>query len=206
MPGGPGRRDVLGGAALLALVVGVPAAVVRLSRPAGPEASERQLAIIREAAQLTLPRTATPGAGDVGVGDFVALALAHGLDGTRAPAAGSTMPVTIRRHARDDGTLDYLDWLEWQLDSRTRGDFLTASVERRRAALSAVDTEAFAPNAGESPWTKLKALILSGYYTSQVGGSKELRYELVPGRFDADLPYLPGTPAWSSDWTAVEFG
>jgi hypothetical protein len=200
-----GRRDVIGGAALLALVVGVPAAVVRLSRPAGPETSERQMAMIREVAQLTLPKTVTPGAGDIGVGDFVALALAHGLDGTRAPASGAALPVTPRRHTRDDGTLDYLGWLEGDLDGRAKGDFLAAAPSRRQAALAALDAEAFVRGAEPSPWAKIKGLILTGYYTSETGGSKELRYELVPGRWDPDLPYESGTPAWSSDWTAVEF-
>ena len=49
------------------------------------------------------------------------------------------------------------------------------------------------------------ALILTAYYTSETGGSRELQYELVPGKWEPDLPFVPGSRAWSSDWTAVEF-
>ncbi len=201
------RRDTLGGAALFALVVGIPVAAVRMT-DTGEEVPDRQRAILREAAQGVIPRTATPGAGDIGAHDFVILALAHGLDGTRAPAASAALPATVARHLRGDGTLNYLDWLEWQLDTRSQGDFLRAAPARRKAALGAVDAEAFAEtdrDAPESPWKKLKALILTAYYTSETGGSRELQYELVPGKWEPDLPFVPGSRAWSSDWTAVEF-
>ncbi|KQN82145.1 twin-arginine translocation pathway signal protein [Sphingomonas sp. Leaf67] len=201
------RRDTLGGAALFALVVGIPVAAVRMTDTTN-DVTDRQRMVLRVAAQGVIPRTATPGAGDIGAHDFVVLALAHGLDGTRAPAAGAALPVTVARHLRRDGTLDYLDWLEWQLDSRAQGDFLRAAPARRQAALAAVDAEAFAEtarDAPESPWKKLKALILTAYYTSEIGGSRELQYELVPGKWEPDLPFVPGSRAWSSDWTAVEF-
>ena len=82
----------------------------------------------------------------------------------------------------------------------------SAPAERRAAALAAIDSEAFASRDSVSPWKPLKALILTGYYTSEAGASQELRYELVPGRYDPDIPLAPTDRAWSSDWTAVEFG
>ena len=178
------RRDTLGGAALFALAVGLPVAVVR-AIDTSDSVSDRQRAMLRETAQAVIPRTATPGAGDIGAHDFVILALAHGLDGTRAPASGAALPATVARHLRSDGTLDYLDWLEWQLDVGAHGDFLAASPARRMAAVAAVDRDAFAEtdrDAPESPWKKMKALILTAYYTSETGGSRELQYELVPGK------------------------
>jgi hypothetical protein len=51
-----------------------------------------------------------------------------------------------------------------------------------------------------------QGLILTGYYSSEAGASKELQYNLIPGRWDADIPLKPGDRAYSSDWTAVEFG
>lgn len=72
--------------------------------------------------------------------------------------------------------------------------------------LEAYDAAAFAPDQKDHPWKKIKALILTGYYTSEVGASRELQYELVPGRFDPDLPLPADNRSWSSDWTAVDFG
>lgn len=203
---GWGRRDFIGGAALFALALGIPAAAVSLSDLAEDEApSPRARQLIRQVSQLVLPRTGTPGAGEVGVGDFVILALAHGLEGTRAPVASAGTPA-LARFARRDGSLRHLAWLENELDRRSGGDFLRRRTAEQLDVLSRLDAEAFVPDAGEHPWKAVKALILTGYYTSEVGGSRELRYELVPGRWDADLPLKRGEPAWSSDWTAVDFG
>ena len=75
-----------------------------------------------------------------------------------------------------------------------------------RALYCSVDADAYAPDVREHPWRTLKGLILTGYYTTEVGGAQELQFELVPGRFDPDLPLKPGARAFSSDWTAVDFG
>lgn len=200
------RRDFFGGAALLAMAVGIPAAVARYSDlDPSDEPSDRQRAMIAGVSQLVIPRTDTAGAGEVGVGDFVILALAHGLEGSRAPVAADAMP-NVARYQRRDGSLRHLDWLETQLDQRASGDFQKADPARRIAALQALDGEAFGEGVRSHPWRTIKGLILTGYYTSEVGGSKELNYELVPGRWDPDLPRTPATHAYSSDWTAVDFG
>lgn len=202
------RRDFIGAAALFALAVGVPIAAVKLSNLDAEDApSERQRALLREVAQLVIPRTGTPGAGELGVGDFVALALAHGLEDSRRPVArregGRPLPL------RGDGTVRHVDWLEAELDRHSSGDFLSQPAATRTAVLAALDAEAYPegpPPKNPSPWRTIKALVLTGYYTTEVGGAQELRFELVPGRYDPDLPVTPETRAWSSDWTAVDFG
>ena len=201
------RRSFLGGAALLALVIGVPVAGVALSDLDEDDApTKRQRVLMKQVSQLVLPATGTPGAGDVGVGDFVILALAHGLDGTRDPAGSSEMPWAFPEYRRRDGSLRYVGWLEHTLDLAANGDYLRRSDEEKHRVLAALDAEAFAEGNDTHPWRKLKGLILTGYYTSRVGGSEELRFELVPGRFDPVVPMGPDTRAWSNDWTAVEFG
>ncbi len=200
------RRDFFSGAALFALAIGVPAGAVQLSDLDADEApSDRQRKLMREVSQLVIPRTSTAGAGDVGVGDFVLIALARGLAGTRKPVSEAVGG----QHRRKDGSLRHAAWLEQALDQRAGGDFLGQPPAKRAAILAALDAEAFpaGPPAKEpAPWSSIKGLILTGYYTSEVGGSQELQYELVPGRFDPDVPVTPATRAFSSDWTAVEFG
>lgn len=201
------RRDFTGGAALVALALGLPVAGVALSGLDERDApSDRQRLIMKQVSQAVLPATDTPGAGDVGVGDFVILALAHGLDGTREPAGSSEMPWAFPEYQRPDGSLRYVDWLERSLDRSAGGDFVRRTEAERTELVSALDAEAFADGNDAHPWRKLKGLILTGYYTSRVGGSQELQFELVPGRFDPVVPLEPGSRAWSSDWTAVEFG
>lgn len=200
------RREFAAAAATLALIVGVPVGVIKLTNLSEEDApTERQRVLMREVSQLVLPRTETPGAGDVGAADFAILALAHGLDGSRAPEVAAALP-NVTRYRRADGSLRMLGWLENELDQRSRGDFLARSAADRLEALGKLDAEAFAEGVEGHPWKAVKGLILTGYYTSEVGGSKELQYELVPGRFDPDIPLKPGDRAWSSDWTAVDFG
>lgn len=201
------RREFGGAAALLALAVGLPAVGAYLSYPDEDEApSERQIALMESVAQLVIPRTQTPGAGDVHAGAFAILALAHGLDGTLQPVSNAQSSWAIERFQRPDGSLRYVDWLESVLDRRANDDWFRRTDQERVRLLSALDAEAFEDGGDGHPWKAIKALILTGYYTTEAGGSEELRYEPVPGRFDSKVPQEIGTRAISNDWTAVEFG
>jgi hypothetical protein len=198
------RRTFLGAATILALALGDPLRASSLLDSAPENAPTRsQRLLMKDVAQIVLPCTGTPGAGEVGAGDFAILALAHGIGGSRTPVVAGTVPT---RFVRSEGSVAHVAWIQAELDARAQGTFLKAAPVRRAELLAALDAEAFAPGSGNHPWQAIKAAILTGYYTSEVGASQELQYEHVPGRFDPDLPLTPGYRAWSSDWTAVEFG
>ena len=124
---------------------------------------------------MLIPRTDTPGGADVGADKFLVFALAHGLDGTQGPDAGAAIQGANARYRRADGKLDHLAWLADELDQRANGDFLTAPLARQQTALDMIDRAAFANHQSTGPWPKIKGLLLTGYYTSEVGGSKELK-------------------------------
>lgn len=44
----------------------------------------------------------------------------------------------------------------------------------------------------------MKELALLGYFTSEIGCSRALRYIEAPGRFNPCIPYTPGEAAWAS--------
>lgn len=199
------RREFAKAGGLLAAVLGLPLAGCNLlagNEEAEPDAA--QIALMRAVSQAVIPATETPGAGDAGVGEFVLLALAHGLEGTRQPVAPGRW--VEAGQLRDDGSLRYPLWLQETLDRRVGGDWLGQSEASRSEALSALDTEAYADDARDHPWRAIKALVLLGYYTSEAGASEELVYDPVPGTFDPRVPVTPETRAISNDWTAVEFG
>lgn len=202
------RRQLLLSGFLIAGAVVAPMAVwSRLRHGESGRATERQRLLLAVVCDLVIPKTDTPGAVQVGTAEFVELALSHGLNETRAFGAEALPAAPGAPTAKAEGGLYLLDALTWDLDGRCGGDFLKASPQRRLATLTALDAAAFAaPRGAEPPWLKIKQLILIGYYTSEAGGSQELQYELLPGRWDADLPLAPGTHAFSSDWTAVDFG
>ncbi|WP_420383443.1 gluconate 2-dehydrogenase subunit 3 family protein [Novosphingobium sp.] len=204
------RRDFLGGATLFAIAAGIPVTAAHAMSPEPGEApTDRQRRLLREVSDLVIPATHTKGAGELAVGDFVLIALAHGLEGTRQPLSLYATTPGFSPFLRSDKSLRHVDWLESVLDQRAHGDFLKRPATERSAILAALDAQAYPPGppaADPSPWCRIKTLILIGYYTTETGGSQELRYEPVPGRFDPDVPVTPGTRAFSNDWTAVDFG
>jgi hypothetical protein len=205
-PSGWSRRNIIGGAAILAAVIGVPVAALRFDLFSSEDApSERQRQLMKQVSHIVIPATDTPGGGDVGAGDFVLLGLAHGLEKSRTPLAEDA-PAGLKAHARQDGSLDQGAWLEAELDRLAGGDFLKAPADRQTALLTTLDAEAYAEGVREHPWRTIKALVLTGYYTSEAGGSQELQFNLVPGTYQPDVPVTPQTRAFSSDWTAVDFG
>ena len=155
------------------------------------DSTDPRRSLLETLCELVIPATDTPGAREAGVPDFVELAIKHGLHRS-AP--------------------DLLSSVAAALDELANGSFLALSHEQRVALLADVDRRASTPlvDSGAPPilthWITLKALIVIGYYTSEVGGAVELRYDLVPGRFEPDIPSMPGDRAWSSDWTGVKYG
>lgn len=196
------RREFVGAAGLLAIALGLPGCVTATTLPAQEAPTDRQLAMLREVAQIVIPATDTPGAGDAEVGAFVAMALAHGMEASRTPLTPAAQAYAAQNFRRSDGSLRYVDWLDDQLGAAFLEQPPAAQVERVRA----LDAAAYAADAGAHPWRKVKALILLGYYTSEIGGAQELRYAPLPGRYDPAVPLQPGERAYSNEWTGVDFG
>jgi Gluconate 2-dehydrogenase subunit 3 len=185
------RRDVLlsGAAAAVGLALS-PADIWAQTRDAKTKATPLR-PLLDDLCDAVIPATDTASARGAGVGAFVEIAAAHGVNGASEAL---------------------LSQFAAALDALAGGAYLRQPEERRRALLADIDARAFAkPDDLTLPealrqWPRLKGLIVIGYYTSEVGASQELRYILAPGRFDPDVPLAAGDRAWSSDWTGVKFG
>jgi hypothetical protein len=44
----------------------------------------------------------------------------------------------------------------------------------------------------------MKQLTVWGYFTSEAGATKALRYVPVPGRYEGCIPYTKGEKAWAT--------
>lgn len=200
------RRQLLGASLLLALGAGTPLALWQ-RRQSGETgiADDRQRALAERVSDLVIPATDTPGALAAKVPEWLLLALSHGQAGTADAPVG---PYAVARSVASQAPkgLSYLDAVGARLNAMAGGDFVSLPPARQHALLSDLDAAAFTPGHEDDPWHKIKELILTGYYTSEIGGSQELRYELVPGRWDPNIPIGPNDRAFSSDWTAVDFG
>ena len=76
------------------------------------------------------------------------------------------------------------------------------SAEARKADENTVTADASVATAivDEPPahyFRMMKELALLGYFTSEIGYTKAMRYQEVPGRFDPCTPYTKGDPAWA---------
>ena len=72
--------------------------------------------------------------------------------------------------------------------------------QRKENATGAEASGAAAITADAPPhfFRMMKELALLGYFTSEIGYTKAMRYVESPGRFDPCTPYVPGEPAWAS--------
>jgi len=189
------RRDLLKMilAATGAAMVGLPALAHGQAPAEGAKNafSAAEVGTLDEIAETILPRTGTPGAKDAGVGLFMAQFV--------------TDCYTARQQAAfRAGLVD--------IDKRAGGRFVSLTPQARTELLRALDAEArkhavettdtgTAKMADAVPhyFTMIKQLAIFSFFTSKVAATDVLRYVAVPGRYDGDMAYAPGTPAWATN-------
>jgi glucoside 3-dehydrogenase (cytochrome c) hitch-hiker subunit len=134
--------------------------------------SGEQSDLVAAIAEHILPETDTPGARSAGVHRFIDTMLAEYYgDAERAHFVSGLSDVEAR--ARRSGAKSFVD----------------ASKDQQLAILTALDREAY--SSGVAPhhfFRTMKELTLLGYYTSEMGATKELQYNPAPGRFEGCVP------------------
>jgi hypothetical protein len=152
-----------------------------------PFLDAKQVSFLNEVGETILPTTATPGAKAADVGSFMAVMV-------RDCYSPADQKIFL------DG-LTKLDQASQKLNGK---DFLASDATQRTALLVALDKEqkAFTLNQRKDDpshyFRMMKQLTLLGYFTSEVGATKALRYLPVPGRYDGDVPYKKGDKAWAT--------
>jgi hypothetical protein len=157
-------------------LVGGGAALTRFTRhsqgeasAAGPVLTADQFALLEHVTDVVIPATDTPGAIACGVPDFMRDMLAQW-------ASGETLAQIV----------SVLENIEKQAWKNFGAAFLELPAERRLAVMQTVDEELLAKE--DVGYGKFKYLVLVGYYQSEIGATRELRYELVPGAWRSCLP------------------
>jgi hypothetical protein len=149
--------------------------------------SKEDIAFLDEIAETILPATNTPGAKQAKVGNF--------------------MTVMVNDCYEEKDQLIFMDGMK-QLNAACKKangkDFMEASQAQRHDLLVALDTEAkayqktAATDAPRHYFSMLKQLTLTGFFTSEVGATKALRYVAVPGKYVGTVPYTKGEKAWAT--------
>jgi len=149
--------------------------------------SAADISFLDEVAETILPATNTPGAKEAKVGEFM------------------KVMVTDCYEAKDqtifmDG-IKKLDEASKKVNGKT---FMESDAKQRHELLVALDKEAKEYQKAAKPedpkhyFTMMKELTLTGFFTSEVGATKALRYVAVPGKFEGSVPYTKGEKAWAT--------
>lgn len=152
------------------------------------------IALLDEIAETILPETSTPGAKAAKTGAFMALMVTDTYterqqeafrDGLRRIAEMKFMAASPEQRLGIAQTLDHEQ--KQVMDAR-----LAPPVNRTPLPPS--------PSSDEPAhyFRMMKELTLLGFFTSEVGMTKALRYIETPGRYDPCAPYKPGDKAWGA--------
>jgi Gluconate 2-dehydrogenase subunit 3 len=162
--------------------------------------SAADVALLDEIAETILPETGTPGAKAAKTGAFMALMVTSAyterdrqvfrdglrlLDDACRVAHGSAF-----MSASPAQRLSLLDVLDREQK--------TAMEERANAPRSRAPAATSAPDTPAHYFRMIKELALLGYFTSEIGYTRAMRYIESPGRYDPCAPHKPGDKSWAA--------
>jgi hypothetical protein len=120
--------------------------------------------------------------------------------GAKAAEIGLFMALMVRDCYSTDEQALFLQGLKeiQQLSDKTHNmDFISLSFQQKTSLLTILDLEASQAKEGNTHYyTMIKQLTLLGYFTSEIGITKALRYNPIPGLYDGCVPYDGKEPAW----------
>jgi hypothetical protein len=147
---------------------------------------QSDIKLLDEIAETIIPETDSPGAKAAGVGAF--------------------MTVMVKDCYTPEDQKIFVKGLESVDDASDKifgKKFLEITSEQRKELLISLDKEQKDVQSTKKPeepnhyFRMMKELTLLGYFTSEVGATKALRYVAVPGKYDGCVPYKKGDKAWA---------
>jgi hypothetical protein len=189
-PSSPSRRAVLGALLAGAATAGAwtsasaAAALSAAGAAATPQSAgftRPELRILTMAADAIVPVTDTPGAVAAGVPHFIdALARHWMLPGELAQFRAGL--ADLEQRALQAYKRGFAACTPAQAAEILQALRASSPYEGRTFELAARIEDPKAPF-----YLRLRDLVVYGYFTSEIGSTKELRYVAVPGRFDGDV-------------------
>lgn len=168
------RRALMRNAILLvggSVAAGSPAAALAQQSSKRRFFTPAQFAVLSEYAETVMPRTTTPGAKDAGV--------PQSMDSLMRNWASRERQAQFRALINEIGGAGFV-----KMTPAARVDFARTFDAERLGRWDPV-------------YVKFKELLLTTYYLSEPGATKELRYELIPGKFEGWNELAPDAPAWA---------
>ena len=155
--------------------------------------SAADIAFLNEVGEIIIPATNTPGAKEANVGAFMSVMVRDCYDEKNQNIFMEGMRALQFKEAK----------------AKIGKSFMEANAEERHDLISALDKEVQANKEAQKAntdkkignekhyFTMIKELTLTGFFTSEVGATKALRYVAIPGRYEGCVPYAKGDKAWA---------
>jgi len=158
------------------------------------------VALLDEIAETILPETSTPGAKAARTGAFMALMVTDAYDARQQQVFRAGLG-SVDEACRKAHGVSFM-----QATPAQRLSVVEALDREQKAAMDArtptrTTRAPAAPAAPDEPahyFRMMKELTLLGYFTSEIGYTKAMRYRESPGRFDPCAPLAPGDKIWAS--------
>lgn len=213
------RREALSSVALLlgGTIIGAEAFLSGCSAPdkkigvAGLNFSPDDISFLDEVGETILPATASsPGAKEAKIGEFMKTIVndcyeekdqkifVDGL-GELNDASKKKYNKGFLDLSADEKHAFLVDLDKEAKDYAKKKNDFDKQQNEKEAAAKASGNKAFKRE--EMPahyFTMMKQLTLWGYFTSEPGATKALRYVAVPGRYEGCVPYKKGDKAWAT--------
>ncbi len=182
------RRDALAGIvamfgatlfAPIARAASVQVAVIDTGPPSSAVFTAGQRVLVSALSDRVIPTTDTPGAIAAEVPQFIEKLLAD--------------------WARPEDKQPILAGLD-AIEARSRRDYKVAAADATPEQQDALLTLAMNDQlpGGADFFDKFRQLVITGYYTSEIGITQEREYLPVPGKYDGAYPYANVTKVFSS--------
>lgn len=138
---------------------------------------KNQLALVRELGEIIIPTTDTPGAIAAGVHDFIN----HFMVYCASKEEQQALRALLKRIDTGGGKPFLLLGKAQQVE-------LLNNMEQAKNGFNQSDREGF---------KQFKALVVFGYYTSEIGASQELAYLAIPGGYKGNFKFKEIGRAWA---------
>lgn len=143
--------------------------------------SQPQMLQLKFIADAILPRTNTPSASELDC---------HGFIDNQLFVCHSKKEQKL--------VLSILNTIDIKTQEKYQLSYVTANAKQQQDILNAIEQENGFTDANKAEFKLLKSLIVFGYFTSQIGASKVLRYQAVPGAYKGSVKIDSNTRAWGS--------
>lgn len=126
--------------------------------------------------------------------------------GAKASAIGEFMKVMVTdcyEEKDQDIFMEGIGLLNKASDDKFGKEFMGLSEQEKHDLIVQIDKEAKAYNDTKTEsdpehyFTMMKQLTIWGYFSSEVGATKALRYIETPGRYEGCMDYTKGDKAWA---------